>query len=45
MPRAVIFLLILVLVIGALLFFLSGQASEVQVQPIEVEVNTPADAR
>ncbi len=45
MPRAVIFLLILVLVIGALLFFLSSHASEVPVQPIEIEVNTPADAR
>ncbi len=45
MPRAVILLILLVVVIGGLLYFLSGQAREVPTRQIEIEVNTPADAR
>ncbi len=44
MPRAVFFLIILILVVGGLLFFLSSQAEEVPVEPVEIEVNTPANA-
>ena len=45
MPRAVIFLILLVVLIVGLLWFLSGRAEEVPTRTIEVEVNSPADAR
>jgi hypothetical protein len=45
MPRAVIFLILLVLLILGLLWFLSGRAQEVPTNTIEVEVNAPANAR
>lgn len=44
MPRGLAFLIILVILIVAALFFLSSQAEEVPTQPIELEVNAPADA-
>lgn len=44
MPRGFAFLLILIVLIVAALFFLSSQAEEVPQQPIEIEVNAPADA-
>jgi len=45
MPRAVIFLIVFVLLVVGLLWFLSGRASEVPTNTIEVEVNAPANAR
>ena len=44
MPRAVIFLLVLVLLLAGLMFFFSSQADEVPTNTIEVEVNAPANA-
>ena len=44
MPRAVIFLLVLVLLLVGLMFFFSSQADEVPTDTVEVEVNAPADA-
>ena len=44
MPRGLALLIILVALIVAALFFLSNQAGEVPTQPIEIEVNAPADA-
>ena len=44
MPRGLALLIILVALIVAALFFLSNQAEEVPTQPIEIEVNAPADA-
>ena len=44
MPRGLFFLIILVVLIVGILFFLSSQAEEVPVQPIDIEVNAPADA-
>ena len=45
MPRGLVLLIILVAVIAGALFFLSSQAEEVPTQPVEIEVNAPADAR
>jgi lipopolysaccharide export system protein LptC len=45
MPRAVIFLILLVIVVVGLLWFLSGRAGDVPTRTIEVEVNSPANAR
>ncbi len=45
MPRAVIFLIFLVLVIAALLWFLGTRAQEVPTRTIEVDVNAPANAQ
>ena len=44
MPRAVIFLLVLVLLLAGLMFFFCSQADEVPTNTIEVEVNAPANA-
>ena len=44
MPRGLALLIILVALIVAALFFLSNQAEEAPTQPIEIEVNAPADA-
>jgi hypothetical protein len=38
-------LVLLIVLIAAALWFLSGQAGEVPTQTVEVEVNAPADAR
>lgn len=45
MPRGLAILIILVALIVGVLYFLSTQAEEVPTQPIEIEVNAPADAR
>lgn len=45
MPRAVIFLILLVLVVAGLLWFLGSQAQEVPTRTIEVDVNAPANAQ
>ncbi len=45
MPRAVIFLILLVLLIAGLLWFFGSRASEVPTRTIEVDVNAPADAQ
>jgi hypothetical protein len=45
MPRALILLILLVVLVGGLLWFLAGRAEEVPTRPIEIEVNSPADAR
>lgn len=44
MPRAVIFLIVIVLVIAGLMFFFSSRAGEVPTRAIETEVNAPANA-
>ena len=44
MPRAIILLIILLIVIAGAVVFLSSQASEVQTETIEVEVNGSANA-
>lgn len=44
MPRGLFLLIILVVLIVGLLFFLSSQAEEVPMQPIDIEVNAPANA-
>ena len=44
MPRAVIFLIVILLLVVGLLFLFSRQADEVPTRTIEVEVNTPANA-
>jgi hypothetical protein len=45
MPRAVIVLIVVLLLIVGLMFFFSNRAGEVPTAPVEVEVNTPANAR
>lgn len=45
MGRAIILTLILVLAIFAALAFFSTRVEEQPTQPVEVEVNLPADAR
>ena len=44
MPRGFIVLLLLLLAILGLMWFFSSQADEVPSNPIEVEVNAPANA-
>lgn len=44
MPRGMILLVLLIVLVAAALWFLSGQASEVPTQTVEVEVGAPADA-
>lgn len=45
MSRAVIFLILVVLLLVALLWFLGSRAGEVPTRTIEVDVNAPANAR
>jgi hypothetical protein len=45
MPRALIFLILLVLVIAGLLWFFGSRASEVPTRAIEIDVNAPANAQ
>jgi hypothetical protein len=45
MPRGIVVLILIVVVISGLLWFLSSRAGEVPTRTIEVEVNTPANAR
>ena len=45
MPRAVIFLILLVIVIPGLLWFLGSRAGEVPTRAIEMDVNAAANAR
>lgn len=45
MPRAVIFLILLVVVIAGLLWFLGSRAGEVPTRTIEVDVNAAANAQ
>lgn len=45
MPRAVLVLIALLVLVAALLAFLSTRAREVPTNTIEVEVNAPANAR
>jgi hypothetical protein len=45
MPRALVFIIVLVLVLLGLLFFFSRQAGEQPTRTIEVEVNQPANAQ
>lgn len=44
MPRAIVFLLILLLLLGGALYFLSTQADEVPTQSIEVDVSAAGNA-
>lgn len=44
MPRGFAVLIVIVVLVAALVWFLSSQAEEVPAQPIEVEVNAPANA-
>jgi hypothetical protein len=45
MPRAVIFLFLLVILIAGLLWFLGARAAEAPTRTIEVDVNVPANAQ
>ena len=42
MPRAVIFIIVILLVIAGALVFLSGQAREVPTQQVEIDVTNAA---
>ncbi len=42
MSRAIVFLIVVLLVIGGALFFLSTRAHEVPTQPVEVDVTNAA---
>ncbi len=44
MPRALVFLILILLVIVGLMFFFSSRAGEVPTHQIETEVNAPANA-
>ena len=44
MPRALVFLILILLVIFGLMFFFSSRAGEVPTRTIETEVNAPANA-
>lgn len=45
MPRAMIFLIMLILVIAGLLWILGSRASEVPMRTIEMDVNAAANAQ
>ena len=42
MPRAAVFLIVIVVIIAGALVFLSSQAREVPTQPVEVDVTNDA---
>jgi hypothetical protein len=42
MPRAIVFLILIIAVLAGALLFLSSQAREVPTQPIEVDVTNEA---
>lgn len=42
MPRSMTFLILLLLILAAAIYFLSSQASEVPTRPIEVDVTNAA---
>lgn len=42
MPRAIIFILIILVIIAGVLVFLSSQARQVPTQPVEVDVTNAA---
>lgn len=44
MPRSLVFLILLLVILGAAFYFLSSQAREVPTRPIEVDVTNAAGA-
>ena len=42
MPRSIVFLVLLLVILAAAVYFLSSQAREVPTQPIEVDVTNAA---